>query len=115
MKIKLILLIFTPFILCGCERAENKYAKEFAHSLFYDFYPSALKILQEWERNEDIEETLPYLAYLLYEAQKPSGLSYSQVFKAICFSPEGSKARKNMEKVYFFFNEELLSERYDGQ
>jgi len=115
MRNKLILLLFSPFILCASEETPKNYAKDFAHDLFYNFYPCALKTLQEWEQHEDIHETLPYLAYLLYQAQKPSVLSYPQVSNAVGLSPSGSKARRHMEKVYLYFDEELCSPDYDGQ
>jgi len=115
MRNKLILLLFIPFILWASENGPKNYAKDFAHSLFYDFYPSALQTLQEWERHEEIEETLPYLAYLLYQAQKPSILSYPHIFNAVRLTPEGSVARRNMDKIYLYFDEEWCSVEYDGQ
>jgi len=114
MKIsKFVILLFTPLMLCAGEG--KNYAQEFSHSLFYDFYPSAFDTLQEWERSEDIKEALPFLAYLLYEAQKPTILSFPQVSHAVNISPPHTEARRIMEKVYLFFDEELWSPDYDGQ
>lgn len=115
MKNKFLLLLFTPLFLFASDVGNKNYAKEFAYSLFYDFYPDAFSTLQEWEQKEELEETLPFLAYLLYEAQKPSILSFPQVSQAVRLSPEGSKARRIMKEVYLYFDEELCSPEYDGQ
>lgn len=115
MKNKFLLLLFTPIFLFASDGVKDNYAKKFAYSLFYNFYPDAFATLQEWEHKEEIEESIPYLAYLLYEAQKPSILSFPHVSKALRLSPEGSKARQIMEKVYLHFDEELCSPEYDGQ